>query len=92
MCIFNFDLGLRLTGVLTFGPKPGAFDKDYSESASLVNLGPINDTYIYIYDGLYMYMICLCIHIYMYVCTCTMIYIYICIYTYHTRKSYTSIG
>jgi len=66
MCIFNFDLGLRLTGGLTFGPKPGAFDEDYSESAFLVNLGPINDTYIYIYDGTYMYMVYLCIHIYIY--------------------------
>ena len=72
MCIFNFDLGLRLTGVLTFGPKPGAFDKDYSESASLVNLGPINDTYIYIYDGLYMYMIC---NVYVYIYKCMYVHV-----------------
>jgi len=38
-------LGLRVTGGLTFGPKPGAVDKgclDFCE----VNLDPINDTYM----------------------------------------------
>jgi len=84
MCIFNFYLGLRLTGGLPFGPKPCAFNKDYSESASLFNLGPINDTYIYVYDGTYMYMIYVFIYINIYIYHD--IYIYLCIYIPHIEN------
>ena len=35
------NLGFRVTGGLTFGPKPGAIDRF---KLVLVNLNPINDT------------------------------------------------
>jgi len=37
------DLGLRVTGRLTFGPEMGAIE--IRVSLVLVNLNPINDTY-----------------------------------------------
>ena len=42
-------MGLRVTGGLTFGPKPGAVDKGSLEIFE-VNLDPINDTYIHTDD------------------------------------------
>ena len=42
-------MGLRVTSGLTFGPKPGAID--VRVRLVLVNLNPINDTYICISFG-----------------------------------------